>query len=361
MSITPPPGPANQAPGAVQLPGWVDGVANALGGVAAAFFLAQLLSWAGLDNWIVAIALGLAAASLFPAFVSPLRNLFASIFYGVFQVLGELWQFFMVWVQGILAYFHGDFVQAIVQILEVAAFMFIWQLAMHIPVIGQMVQWVQNVAESLLKWIDTEVKAVSRLIDTARRDLEGGIAGVLDRLGIVGDQLKGLIFSQIDGLFTRIQRSLQGLRTEILGQLSWVVGATNVQLALVTAFTGGMPTATRNRLLAAYRQVGEKQIQDVHNFYASMANNPEPAPPATVAVWEVADATRAELRALATGYVPYAAEVIAEVRAELAAFHAGTPPAMDAWPDHYEPGPEPDLGDEPAPDVTVPPPPLMGA
>ncbi len=206
----------------VQLPGWVQQLAEALATVATAFTVAAAVSWAGLDNWIIAIALGLAAVWLFPRFVEPVKRLLVGVFTEVFRTLFELLAFLDTWLRGVVEYFQGNLIRAITQILIVAAFMWIWNLALGIPVVRQLFTNIVERTARLVAWINQVFDQVLGFIDQLRRRILETTDHLLRQLGLVGQAIRGEVTGLINRLFGGLTREISQLRSQLVVELDVV-------------------------------------------------------------------------------------------------------------------------------------------
>lgn len=249
----------------VSLPAWVDQLAHALGTVATAFLIAQAAAWAGLDNWIVAIALGLALVFLFPNFVEPVRRLVRGIFTEVFRTIAELLAFMGAWLQGVLEYFQGNLLRAVIQILIVAAFMWIWNLALGIPVIRQLFTNIVERTAQVIAWVNRLFDQVLGFIDQLRRRLLDTADHLLQQMGVLGTAIRGEVIGIINRLFGGFTREVQQLRFQLVSELDVVRRFLNLQVEVLGQRIRLVPDEVRKTTLQLwasatarfYAEVGE--------------------------------------------------------------------------------------------------------
>lgn len=232
----------------ILLPAWVDQLANTLALVATAFVIAAAASWAGLDNWIVAIALGLAVAWLFPNFVEPVKRLLKGIFVEVFKTLAELLAFVGAWLRGVLEYFQGNLVRAVLQILIVAAFMWIWNLALGIPVIRQLFTNIVERTAQVITYINHLFDQALSFIDQLRRRLIDTAEHLLRQMGILGGAIRGEVVGLINRLFGGFTREIQQLRAQIVTELDVVRRFVDLRVEVLGVRIRLVPEEARKQL-----------------------------------------------------------------------------------------------------------------
>lgn len=311
-------------------------------------------------GWLVTIALWGIVWYLRDIIIFPLQGLVRSIIMVVFHVLIEIVDFVWQWLVGVVHFFGGDLVRAVLQTLMVAAFLWVWEEASQIPVIGQLFTWIEQTASQVLTWVQTQIQVLSTFVDGVRRSLEADIADVTKGLGNLGDELRGLIDTQLEALFGRVRTSITGLRAEVLGQLSFVVAAVNLQTGIFAAALHLSPETARRYLQAYARHNPHETVANAAGLVGSTARGALGTTDFSRTPWGTVDELRADLVGIRRGVAHDAHTWALELMDDLRTLHRGDTPDVPPFAQDVidklltptdDPGPLPDLPPVEAPDI----------
>ncbi len=320
-------------PGIGTVRAWVDALAEVFAWVAIGFLIAQAGSWAGKDNFFVAIALGAAAAALFPNFVKPVKDFIKGIFTAVLDAIVDLIEFLGQWLAAVIEHFQGNLLRAIVRIVTVAAFLWIWNLARGIPVIGQLIDLIAETAGKLTAWVNQQVDGLLAALDRLRADVRTQIDAVLAGLGDLGRALREDVLREVDALFGGVRRELAQLRFELLDRVDLVRAALRAEITVLGERIRLVPEEARlylrDRFAAGAAQVLADQATELSRA------GPLPALPVEAAggAWDVIEAAIAELPLREGVPATPAAAAVDGALAEVVVVLAGGRPALADWPE----------------------------
>jgi hypothetical protein len=345
----------NVGPGSASvqdLPVWADQLANVFAYAAVFYGITAGLHAVNIKlGWLVAVALLGVAWILRAYLIEPVAGLVKQIILAAFHILVELLDFVEQWIKGVIAYFQGDLIKAVMRILLIAAFLWVWEFAQSIPAIAQLTQNILDGINQVTKFVNDGIDSVLKFLERTRINLEGQLGQALDRMGFIGQQLKSEVFGQVDNLFAGVEVRTQKLRTEILGQVDFIQKALQLQVTIMGQHFRILPDTVRKALLAGYDRTGGAAASDTIGMLLAGPGAGRPADAETMAVWDVAEETRREIQALQTGFVELWIAHARESRAELAAYLRGEPPVMDPWPQKLTPPPDAPLEEIPVPDT----------
>lgn len=346
---------------AQDMPKWADDIANVIAlalvfyGMVAAAMAANIKF-----GWLVTLAMMGIVWYFRDVIITPLQGLIKGIILIIFHVVIEILDFVWQWIQGVLQFFGGDLVRAVLQTLMVASFLWIWEQASQIPVIGQLFQWIENTAQTVLSWVETQIAGLQSFFDGIRRGLEADVANLTKGLGDLGDELRNLLDRQLDALFSRVQTTITGLRAEVLGQLQGVVMAANLQAGVFAAAFHLSPETARNYLRAYARNHPREALADTAGVLAAAAPGALNSGDFRATPWTLLDEFIADLGAIRRGVQHDADDWVKEAIQDIRALAEGNTPAVEPLAqelidkltnDAQDPLPVPVLPDVPLADI----------
>jgi len=287
-----------------KIPEWLGFVVDAISYVAVAFIVAQAAAWIGKDNWIVAIALGLAAAWLLERIAPQFRQFLRGIILALFEALVELVEFFATWLREATAQGFRSLVQAVVRVLVLAAFMWIWNLAQGIPAIKALIDLIVDTSAKVIKFVNTTFDGFLKAIDNLRLQVRGWVDNALKGLGDIGKALRADIMGIVDRLFAGIKAEIQQLRFELLARFDILRDVLRAEIEVLGVKVRLLPDEVRTYLLARFFAAQAEHIAQVDRGYAG---TPALGPPVAVdaaAPWVVVELALAEIQAEEAGLVP---------------------------------------------------------
>jgi len=284
-----------------KIPEWIEWVVNVISYVAVAWTVAAAASWIGKDNWIVAIAMGLAAAYLLERIAPQYRQFFRGIIMAVFEALVELVEFLGTWLREAAQQGFSSIVQAIVRVLTLAALMWIWNLAQSIPAIKALIDLIVETSAKVIKFVNTTFDGFLQLIDGLRLQVRGWVDNVLQGLGDLGQALRSDILGIVDRLFSGIKAEVQQLRFELLGRLDVLRDVLRTEVEVLGVKVRLLPEEVRTYLLARFFAAQAEHVAQVDAGYGATALPPPPPSVAGVAPWLVVEVALAEIVADQTG------------------------------------------------------------
>ena len=333
---THPSGPA-PATGLSDLPGWADQVANILAYVIVFYGMVAGAAAANFKGgWIMAVAMMAIVWFLRDLIITPLQQLAKQILLVLFHVIFEIVDFLLQWLRGIGSYFGGDVVQAIIRILTVASFMWVWEWAQQIPVVQQTTQWILDTAGKIIGWVNDGIDALLRVIYGLRDQVDGWVASFLHRLGATAEQLTTDITGYVDRLFGGLTQQVQTLREEVLSRVDFVTQFTHLQVRVLGHTVYLMPETVRRHLMDVVLSAAQRESSAGRGLVRRLNETPHPAPARTVGPWEVVDHYNRERSARAGGYVPLQHQLLDEAVAHFRQLREGDTPAAMAWPDSLD-------------------------
>ncbi len=319
-------------PGIGTVRAWVDALAEVFAWVAIGFLIAQAGSWVGKDNFLVAIALGAAAAALFPNFVKPVKDFIKGIFTAVLDAIVDLIEFLGQWLAAVIEHFQGNLLRAIVRIVTVAAFLWIWNLARGIPVIGQLIDQIAETAGRITAWVNQQIDTLQQGVEDLRRSVRAQVDAVLAGLGDLGRALREDVLREVDALFGGVRRELAQLRFELLDRVDLVRAALRAEVTVLGERIRLVPEEVRlylrDRMAAGAAQVLAEQAT------ALSEAGPLPAVERLAAggPWDAVDAAIADLPLRGGAPATPAAAAVEQAVADVVTTIAGGRPQLADWP-----------------------------
>src|SRR5260370_4101783 len=102
---------------------------------------------------------------------------------GLIATVKDLVEFVAQFLSAIAQYFQGDFVKAILRIVLVAAFLWVYELAKSIPAIAQILEQIMSVFKSINAFINTQINSVLGFIEQLRRNTTDALPSLRDDIG----------------------------------------------------------------------------------------------------------------------------------------------------------------------------------
>jgi len=300
-----------------KLPEWAEFVADVISYVALAFLFAQAAAWLGKDNWIVAIALGIAAAYLVNTIAPQFRLFLRAIIITIFQTIVELIEFIATWLREAAERGFASIIQAIVRVLVLAAFMWVWNLAQTIPAIKSIIDLIVQSVGSAIKWVNQLFDQALGFIDQLRLQARGWIDNILTNLGDIGKALRSDILGIVDRLFGGIRSQLQELRFELLGRIDIVRQVLRVEIEVLGVKVRLIPDEVRTYLLQRYFAATAEHYAEVDRSIAASAPPLVPAVAQSAAPWDVAETAIAEIALAEAGLAPVSGGQLEDIEADL--------------------------------------------
>lgn len=324
-----PPTVTHSTASADALPSFANDLANVLS-YALVFYGMIAGAMAANFKWgfLVTIALFAIVWYLRDIIISPLQGLIKGVILTVFHVIIEILDFVWEWLKGVVQFFGGDLVRAILQILMVASFLWVWEQASQIPVIGQLFTWIENTASDVLNWVEARISDIQGFFDGIRRGLEADIANLTKGLGNLGQELRGLVDDQINSLFARVHQSITGLRAQVLGQLNFVVAAVNLQAAAFAAAINVSPETARRYLAAYSRAHPHEYVANAAGLWASTAPGALGSSDFQLTPWDVIEEFLNDLGGLRRGVAHEADDALKAIIADIRSLHGGATPTI---------------------------------
>jgi len=347
---------------ALALPDLADQIANIIA-YAIVFYGMVAGAMAANFKWgfLVTLAMMAMVWYLRDIIVAPLQGLIKSVVLVVFHVLIEILDFVWEWLRGVANFFGGDLVRAVFQILMVASFLWVWEQATQIPVIGQLLTFVQNTATSVMEWVQTNLEGLRTWFDGLRKGLEGDIRNLTKDFGDYKDTVTELLTAQVDTVFGRIQTSLTGMRAEVLGRLSSVVALQNLQVASLAAFVGGSAPRARQYLVAYNRAHPHETVAESAGVWAAAGRGQITGDDLVATPWDALAEIQTDLAGVRRGVAHEAHDILTDLMVDIATLRAGGAPDVptvgydELYKDYpRDPPHPPDDGSEPAPADPVP-------
>lgn len=333
----PPSAPSGSAPapaeqGLAGVPRWVEWLADVIGWAATFWALVVAAHAFGLDNWLIALAL---AALLFlfrGQLLNPIQRAVKYIIIEIFKTIIELVEFVITWLRAVAEYFQGNFIRAVLRIIILAAFMWIWNLAQTIPAIKQLLDNIFEVAGKIIKFVNDLFDQILGWIEDLRKRVRDSLDVMLSRLGDLGLAIRGEVLGIVDRLFGGIRGELQELRFKILGEVDLVRKLLGLEVRIMGERFKLIPEEVRKYILTHAGARTAEVIDDFGWALASTGPVPLPPDPRGNAPWDLFDYTVAEIESSRLGNLAPAQVAFNEAIADIDAWRAGKPRPVDPWP-----------------------------
>ncbi len=265
----------------------------------------------------------------------------------------DLVDFVGQFLSAIAQYFQGDFVKAILRIVLVAAFLWIYELAKTIPGIAGVLDQVVGFFKQVNEFVNTQINSVLGFIEQLRSNTNDALTNLLGDLGDFGKQLTGDILGQVDRVFSGLESRFGNLRFELLARVDVLRIASNLQVTVLGAHLRILPEQVRKDLLTAWTVQGEQAVVDQLGISAEVGPGLGTAAAASSSVFDTVDEALRTIAGWRAGGTDAAFDIIDEAVQDILALQAGTPASAPPWPDKLEAP-----ADAPLPDVPIDLPPI---
>ncbi len=325
-------------------------------------FLASLVSWIlvfwgfvilaqalGFFNWLVVAAFIALTFVLRTVLINPVKQVVLTIFGSIIQILNDLINFVVEWFNGILQYFQGDFLRAILQILEVAAFMYLWSFAQRIPVIGNLIKLITQAVGAVVNWINQTFDTVVKFLEWVRKSAEETIGTMFDKTTTLGRLLVNAFDQQIDRIVGGLESKLATLRFELIASVDIVRAFVNTSITVFGFRLQLVPEEVRAYLLK-YGQANP--VATFVNTADLVARAGPGFGTGTLTVfppWAVADEMIAAMRGIQAGQAHDVETNALAMIDRMRTLATGGTPDPDELPDQFRNLTPPPPGTQPAP------------
>lgn len=221
----PPPGPV-PSPGSVPpttkgagaLPEWVNWLADVIGWAVVLWGIAAAANFAGVFNVFVALALLALTVVFRDQLVAPIQKAVRFIFGTIIEVIQDVVTFIRTWLEAIAKEFQGNFVRAILRIVILAAFMWIWERAQSVPAVKQLIDLIVDTSAKIIKWVNDTIDQFQGRLDELRLDVLKSLDVTRGDQSAFGRALSEFITREVNTLFGQLGGELQKLRVQLLGE-----------------------------------------------------------------------------------------------------------------------------------------------
>lgn len=300
-----------------KVPEWLGFVADVISYVAMAWLFAQAASWLGKDNWIVALGMGIAAAWLLNAIAPQFRQFLKGIVMAIFEAVVELIEFFATWLREAAERGFASILQAIIRILVLAAFMWIWNLAQSIPAIKSLIDLIVDSVGKAIAWVNQLFDSALSFINDLRLQVRTWIDNVLAGLGDIGRAIRDDVMGIVDRLFAGLRAEMQELRFDLLNRLDLVRNVLRLEIEVLGVKIRLIPDEVRTYLLARYFAATAVHYAQVDQGIGDGAQPPVQAVAQSAAPWAVADSAIAEVLLAEAGLAPVEGGQFEDIEREL--------------------------------------------
>lgn len=311
-----------------EVPGWIDLLTTIIT-YALVFYGAVVAShWVGKDNFLVAIALLAIAYLLRDYLIEPLRRVVRYILVSLYETVLELVEFFKTWAEGVIQYFQGNFVRAVIRILTLALFMWIWNLALSIPAVKQLFDLIFETVGKVVRFVNDLFDRILGWIADLRKRVVDLTEAFLAKLGDLGQALRGEILGIINQLFAGVSREFQKLRFELLAQVDVTRKLFAIEIEILGVRIKLIPEEVRQYILARMRGAPLAAVNEWGDALLLAGPLPPLPQPEGTAPWQLLPEIRAEMDRAQAGLYTGATAVQQDNLAVLALVVAGTPPPL---------------------------------
>src|SRR5438034_2642376 len=220
----PPPADVPGPPGTSlhKIPGWIDGLADAISWLITAWAIMQAGSFVGYDNWMVALAMGAALVTLWPNLVEPFRRFIKSILLEIFQTIIDLVEAIGHFIEAAGRYYNGNFARTIIEVILVPVFLRTLATFQDYPAVQQFANFMLQAIKTARELLQQGIDAARKLVDDTRALLLGTLDDLLaflpEELGRWRSSIEadfGRAFNQalnrLDALDARVDRTVAAL------------------------------------------------------------------------------------------------------------------------------------------------------
>jgi len=323
----PPPAPGTQAPSDTSFgatPEWVDWLANVIGWAVVLWGMAAAATAFGFFTFPIAIALAALAYIFRAQLVEPIQRAIKQIIISLFNAILDIVKFISAWLEATIKYFQGDFLRAVVRIFLVAAFLWVFELALQIPAFKQLFDFVLETTKKVTDFVNGLFDQLLVFVNDARKYVDARITDLLGNLGDIGKALRDDILAIVNRLFSGLDRQIQSARFELLARVDVVQALMTAQITVMGERIKLLPDEARRYIRNFYAGSPKNLAEDL-GYIASTWDDviPPDAPGKTAWLDEVESFKAATLAALEGTPPPWMAE-LADFSAIVAATGATT-------------------------------------
>ncbi len=280
---------------------WVQFIANIIAYVVVFYGLTVAAHAFNPFNFGVVAALLVLTVILGGVITKPIAGAIMTIFGAIIQILQDLIDFVIQWFNGILQYFQGDFIRAILQILEVAAFMYLWSFAQRIPVIGNLIKLITEAVGTVVNWINQTFDTVIKFLEWVRKQAEDSIGLLFDTTTSLGKLLVQSFDQQIDRVIGGLEGKLNTLRFQLLAQVDILRQFANSTITVFGFRLQLVPDEVRKYLLTYGQANPVASFVDTADLIARSGPGFASGTLAVFTPWVLADEMMAAMRGIYVG------------------------------------------------------------
>ncbi len=235
----PPPTPAT-SPGAVRptgtgasaLPEWINWLADVIGWAVVLWGMAAAAQFLGILTFAIALAL-IGLTFVFRDFlVRPVQDAVRFIFGTIIAVIGDVITFIGAWLEAVAKEFQGNFIRAILRIVILAAFMWVFERARTIPAIKDTIDLIIDTSAKIIKWVNDTIDQFQGRLDELRLDVLKVVDVTRGDQSEFGKAISAFILREVNNLFGGLAGELQKLRFQLLSEFDVRLLAVRAQVTL---------------------------------------------------------------------------------------------------------------------------------
>ncbi len=314
---------------------WVDFIADIIAYAAIFYGIVSLSFAAGIFTALMVVILLALLPVLQGIIISPIRLAIRAVFGAILQILIDLIEFVGEWFNAILQYFQGDFVKAILRMVLLAAFMWIWQEASKIPAIKGTLDYIGKAIANVVKFVNDVFDTVIKGIEWVRKQTSDAIGSMFKSLGPFGKQLSSAILGQVDRLFTGLERRVQTLRFEMVGRVDLITRALTAQVTVFGVKIGLLPDEIRVYLRSFYQARPREAVQNTADIMARAGAGLGTTVTGLTPPWFIADDQIRQMRTLLVGGTNDIEVRAVAMLAMIGALNRGETPETPALPPEW--------------------------
>src|SRR3989454_1229891 len=244
----PPPGPAGS--NLSRVPGWIDGLADALSWLITAWAIMQAGSWVGYDNWMVALAMGAALVTLWPNLVEPFRRFIKSILLEIFQTVIDLVEAVGHFIEAAGRYYNGNFARMVIEVILVPIFLRTLSTFQDYPAVKQFADFMLQAIKTARELLQQGIDATRKLVDDTRAFLTGQLDDLLAYLPQELGRWRSSIEADFNRAFNQALNRLDALDARIDRTVAGLFQTISVTIAGVTTRIDLLETGLHDRIVA---------------------------------------------------------------------------------------------------------------
>lgn len=251
----------------------------------------------------------------------------------------------------------GDLPRAIFRIVLIAAYLWVFELAKQIPVIGQIFDTILTTAQQVMKFANDLFDQAQRGLEALRTDLVAGLESVFKSFPELAAALKQDILQTVDSLIGPLESRLQTTRVELLARVDIVRQLLNTKVTVLGQTFSIVPDKVRQYLLSYETYHGRQALDEVQRIVEAGFLTGAPPSPQEAAPWAAVDQALEDMAAYRQGAAVDAAQAVQDAVDQMRVLARKELPELGDWPEVPEP-PEPPAAPEPSipipPEIAVP-------